>query len=514
MVKAFEKLNHKIFRTSQWALFVLLFSSLPVFSPSPIGIDVAMILQPAKAFSQTGSLQNIGISAAAQIFRDDYKINEQPYWYNYVFPVFIFAGAIKLFGVSDFTFYLTQSIFWLICFLLILKKLKSFLATTILFLAMIALDSIEGASFSAATQLPVLALFIGLWEDWRIEKTTFSIILIGILIGCGFHCRPEAIFILLFYLVEIILAWSKRLRAASALIFSFTLTFLAINQLRYILGGASSSDHTFYVFGTQVFHPYVSIEGYIDKIRPIQDIFYDPALIHNLTTKVIRGILRVFNLKSSLRSRPDFFVVIFCLLGACFYQPSRKRYLHLLGLLGFQILVNSLVLDVNRYYDYVFVLGLVQLSKDLLFWMRDFRLEKFPLYLNGLMLVLISLICFRTIRAHYSHYDYYKTYEIPHRNTMKKVVQSLNGTDLIITNTWWELLWYGEGNYAGGMPLTVEGMQRLISKFPNTVVVFFDKVPWVTETPLKALTKFKEEQITDGIRIFRPQADNRHLSGL
>jgi len=514
MMKGFEKLNHKIFKASQWALFILFFSSLPVFSPSPIGYDVAMILQPAKALSQTGSLQNIGYSAPAQIFREDYKINEQPYWYNYVFPVFIFAGAIKVFGISDFTFYLTQSIFWLLCFLLVLKKLKSFLASTILFLVMLMCDSIEGCSFTAATQLPVLVLFIGLWDDWQTQKTTLSVSLIGILIGCGFHCRPEAIFILLFYLMGIILTWSKPLRAASVLIFSFVLTFLTINQLKYFLGGVSSADHTFYLLGTEIFHPTFYLDGYIDHIRPIKDIFYEPALIHNLTTKVIRGILRVFNLKSSLRSRPDFFVVILCLLGACFYQPSRKQYLHLLGLLALQILVNSLVLDVNRYYDYVLVLGLFQISRDLLYWMRDYRLEQFPIYLNASMLVFISLICLRTIRGHYSHYDYYKSYEIPHRNNIKEVVQSLKGTELIITNHSWELLWYGEGNYAGGIPQTVAGMQRLITKFPNTVVVFFDKVPWVNETPLKALTKFKEEQITDGIRIFRSQINNKHLSGL
>jgi len=484
-------------------LLLLVVISLPIFHPTNLSGDIEMVMHPAKVFSKTGRLENTDQLTPAQLLRFNNSVITNSFGLNYLGPVFLFALAIKIFGATDFTFFLVQSLFWLILFLLTVRLFKDLAVATIVFFILVFFDSFDGGTYASPTQLPVICLYVALWGDWNFSRSYKSLLLLGSILGLGLSFRPETLFLILIYVANLLLNKSRN-KSWLALVFSAAVVYLALEKIRLWLGGCSSADHTFYNVGTDIFAPGWFVVN-VEKTTPLNQLFTDPILRKKLTAKLIHAFNRTFAIDTFLFFRKDFFFLGYVVFALTFRSGKTKKYLELISLFSFQFILNSFLNDVPRYYDYVFVLMGLQMFQDFGSELRSAVNSNANLKYFPIALILLIILAAQSARGIYKQRNYYSLTEKDYRSKMERIVKSFSNTDIILSNNGPDLLWYGNAKLVIVAPQYATTMSKVINRFPQSMVVYFTQVPNGIYEGLIPLEKYNRRQLSDDIVLLSPQ---------
>jgi len=484
-------------------VLVLIATSLPIFHPSLLSGDIAMITHPAKMLFKTGNLKNTDMLLPAQVLRTDGEVIHNPFALTYFGPVLLFAAGIKIFGETDKTFFIVQTLCWFwLCFLIV-RKLKSVPLGLLAFLAFIIFGTIDGSTYTTCTQLPILCLYVIFWRFWESERSKKWLVFYGVTFGLGLTFRPEVIFLPIFYTAALFLKRYKKLNGA-IMIISTAITYVALERLRLILGGIHSSDHAFYNIGTEILAPGWGVMN-CDRILPLSEFLLNPEIRSKLVTKMIHGANRLFILRPLLVSRNDFWFLIFALFSLFFNVKSKRLYAQLLLLFLFQALLNCFLNDIPRYYDYVFVLVGIQLFED--YFPHDVypkeSLKKVSFYpvLLGILIILIG----QNIRKAWGWSNHFNQIETAYRNKLKSVVEAVSKEEFILSNNGYDLMWYGGAKKVVFAPYTESTMRRIVLKYPKAKIIYFTSVPQGIFEGLNPIKNYVHTEIEQNILLLSPQ---------
>ena len=483
-------------------ILLLITTRLPIFHPSLLCGDITMVTHPAKILNKTGNLKSTDMLLPAQALQPNGDSIHNPFALNYFGPILLFAAGIKIFGETDKTFFIVQTIFWCwLCFL-ILRRLKSAPLGLLAFGAFIIFGTFDGSTYNTPTQLPIICLYVIFWRAWESERSKKQLIFYGLIFGLGLTFRPETIFLLVFYSASLFFKKRKKL-AGLVLCVSTATTYLALEKLRLILGGIHSSDHAFYNIGTDILAPGWGVMN-VDKILPLSEFLLNPEIRSKLVMKLIHGANRIFILRPQLVNRNDFWLLIVALFSLFFNVKSKRLYAQLLLLFLCQALLNCLLNDVHRYYDYVFILLGIQFFEDYFphYICSKEVIKKVSFYpvLLGLLIILIG----QNIRQDWGWSNYFNKIETTYRNKLKSVVEAVSSEDFILSNNGGDLMWYGDAKKVVFAPQTEFTMSRIILKYPKAKIVYFTSVPQGIFEGLKPIKNYKRIEIEKDIILLSP----------
>jgi len=487
---------------TRFFLVCFFITKLPVFHPTLLNSDITMVLHPAKTLVETGALRSCGIRYSAQALKESFELEHQPYWFNYVMPVFISALFFKIFGTSDFGFYLMQSLGWVLLYFLLLKALKNSILTSCLFLAFIFFKTIQGTTYLSPTQLPSVLVYLTVWSLKDKEISSSKIYFYSLLIGLGLHCRPEVVWLFGFCFWNI---WSKnkKLGFSSGVFILVTMTtYFMIQMVRTYLGAIASNDHTFYLLSTDVLE-----KGYLtmslEQTYPLKNLLSQPQFLLGLKNKFFSHLVANLSFQGGLSARRDLIFILVAMVLSFIKSDSRSKYLILLFFLVLQLALNCLVLDLARYYDYIFVLIMLEIVIDVneLLTNAKFIISSgFKNILTGGCLVVLLI---HIVKSSFSYYQYFNFVEPEHRLLNRRILDYTDRKSMLVSNNYMDLLWYGDASHVVFAPENERTLKKLIEKFPQGQFLHFTKVPQGYGDALRFLQKLESHQITPDVILYK-----------
>lgn len=487
--------------TLQFLLILILVSCLPIFNPIFLNGDIEIVLHPAKVLASTGKLNTTDQLTPAQVLRVGADPYRNPYSLAYFAPVLIFALAIKIFGANDLAFFGVQTVLWILLYLLVLNKLKSSLNTNIFFLTLVVLGTFNGATYLSPTQLPVICLYVALWGEWEKNHSKIFLVLCGLALGIGLSCRPETLFLVLIYSLGLLTAKHSNKGQMLVLLLSTSLVYFGLQKLRFLLGAIDGADHTFYNIGTEIFGPGWTVLN-VEKIIPLSEILLNPSYRKQLILKLVHGFNRTFTLRPFLLNRGDFFFLLVLLFSMFFKSKKRLVYSGLATLFLCQFFINTVINDIPRYYDYVFVLIGLQIWKDYFssYVYNGARVSKMRYYAVAVSLLIILLG--QSSRSVWEKRNYFTVVEPNYRKKLYSVMKLISDSDLILSNNGSDLLWYGDAKRVILTPQVESTMEKIIHRFPNVKIINFTSVQNGIFDGLIPLKNYSRIPVSNDIVIF------------
>ncbi len=450
-------------------LIVSVLVQLPLVQEArTLNSDIGMVTISTRSLLETNSLASVGSSTAFQALRPGFVL-AQPYYYNYVGPVFLLAPLFAVFGSSDGTFYFGQTLLWLLILFGLKRRIGDWLNALGIFSLLLLFKTLHGATFLSPSQLPVIALSVWIWNAWERPSSPRQTLLVSACLGVGMHFRPESLFVLFIYGVEAFRGGDSQKQAiqrVAKIAIVAVLAYLPFAILRKVLGAAGSEDHTFFTLGTQIFAPSFSTLSLLES-QPLSRILTDESLRTLALRKALSSYKHFLALDGQFWTRKDCFLVLVS-LGFWFAKVSSRRYQSLLVLLALQAFLNGLVLDIARYYDWVMVLFVVQIYEDVLRLARERRweLQGGAVWVASLLMLVAGVDAGLSVKAAGAQ-----------RKMLTEQVEMARlrvpSEAFVVTDdpALWQ--WYAGGRYSCFAPGSEATMSALLKKFPDAYVLLF-----------------------------------------
>ena len=328
---------------------------------SGVNEDIDMVLTPARALVNEGSLSDVGQGYPMQVIRDatgDPEDMKRPFYLSYFGPVLYFAPFVMLFGSgTSVPFAVGQTVSLLIfcgLTLWLYRKQNCFRDNAVLLLGLLAV-TIDGSIIDSPTQLLFYPLLLLIW--FYRDQYFIRPLILGILLGVSYQFRPEALALLAGLIISNFCfdgTWARYLKSSLILLVVFLAIHLSTQLLRSSLGADTGRDHLIAVMGIDVLDDGFGVL-FGTTVHSASDFFESDA-IRRMWTKVywrIRGF--------HWDARQDLLMIIplavFALLRfGLLNEKCRRGFVCWFVFVAGTFAISFVGTKAARYYDPVFVI--------------------------------------------------------------------------------------------------------------------------------------------------------------
>jgi hypothetical protein len=467
LLKPISKMGVCLRRGLSMACVLLMAASIafefPLITRKLLHEDAELFASAARLLVSTGSLLDYGHFLPLQLLRESGL--SQPFYFGSLSTVFTYAPFFGIFGANDVTYYFVQSLLWLAIFWVMSRKLGSFFHGFLVFALGSALGTWHRSVFTASTGLPVIVIFLAVWPFHKTKGFIERPIVTGLALGLGCTYRWEALIVLGVIIVNCLM--KKARIPALRLVVSSVSVIVLHGLLKRALGVGSDSDYAFFNVGSSIFADGLSTVGLPESI-PLSEIFTNLEYRAAACRKILKTLISVITLRSSLFSRGDAFLIGVALVGVCTGLLRWRGYVPVLILLLGYVVQAFMVLDFARYFDPVFSVLLFQL------WLDLYPKVRAAIQHPGFALVLVS--CFFGIHDAFA----WKAREIDvyNRNYFHRAIEKVRtivpSGSLLISDQPYLWIWYLHEKYGAQLPLeNARTLDRVLKKFPSSYLVLF-----------------------------------------
>jgi len=342
--------------------------------------DINVISTPAKNLLKFGNLKYSGHDLAFRVIRDGYDDLdnlEQPFWMDYIGPVFYYLPFIAIWGSKTGMSILLAQIFSLLAlvhFIFYFFRDKPIVLTSSLVL-LVTSSTLDFSLWLSPTVILYLLFYVVFYAklDYFIEHPLY----LGLLLGLAYQFRPEVLFILPSLAIYLIFTREKNLfdflKFFLKAVFTMASTLVLFLLIRSGLGAGASVDHKLFVLGTDVLEPHFGV-AFGNTPYTISDLF-TPEALDAFLNKFMFRVKWFFSFKHFCWKRPDLiFYYILIGLAALNYKKIDKKIIAeiilIVSIISFGVCLGWIGCDNRKYYDiplFIIAMFFVKNSQLLIF---------------------------------------------------------------------------------------------------------------------------------------------------
>ncbi len=471
---AVPRVNHSLSMTT--AVFLAALAAIIYLSRLvviPLHEDVSYVIQATWNLLSDGNLRNSGLCYAFQTLRPDFHFTN-PFFGHYLVAVFYYWPFFKLFGATDFAFFLGQGVLLALLGVLIAKSGMGWRWSVLTISASVLTGTLVGSIITSPTQLIAICFMAYFWFRLEIQRTSQPRV-DGLLIGMGSYCRPEAVFMGVLSTAQNALKCldsRKRIRFIGLTVAFALLSIFALDASLRLLGATSDYDSKLVLLMSDVLAPRFQVLG-LSHFPPLSDLFHDPVLFSGFFHKVIHHLIRNFGPSSLIWGPTERVLVILPFLFTAARISSLRNYAPAFMLLIFQIVLNAMLIPLARHYDAAFFFLLCTLARDLKRWSEQL-VSKSRMLFQTAVLIVSALVWAGPLGALKEGIQGGLRRRTLMLAASEQAHRRVPQDAFVITDMPELWLWYGRGKMCCFVPLNNPGTMRLVlNKFPQGYMVMF-----------------------------------------